>query len=217
MNLREEIKKNALVFFRRRGLRSVRMEDIAQEMGISKRTIYQHFNSKEELVADIMTSLNLQMDHQINYILNDKVMNPVLKLLTFYSFRFNVSLQFNPVFMYDLKNNYHTAELIYDHMITKIKERLIIPILKELKEGGYLYDKANVTLIFIYHEALFNTLFEEYNSILNQFSKSDVFELIFTKNMESIIKTENRNILSDFCFESSIDFFDFDQYGLNLI
>jgi AcrR family transcriptional regulator len=36
--------------FREYGVKSVTMDDIAKQMGISKRTIYQHLQDKDELV-----------------------------------------------------------------------------------------------------------------------------------------------------------------------
>ena len=40
----------ALRLFLKKGIRAVRMDDIANEMGISKRTLYELFENKEELL-----------------------------------------------------------------------------------------------------------------------------------------------------------------------
>ncbi|HEX9981337.1 MAG TPA: TetR/AcrR family transcriptional regulator [Flavobacterium sp.] len=48
--MKEEILRKATEMFLTLGFKSVTMDDIAAEMGISKKTIYQHFENKPELV-----------------------------------------------------------------------------------------------------------------------------------------------------------------------
>lgn len=51
---RERILVRARDLFMQFGIRSVSMDDIATEMGISKKTIYQYFADKEELVSAVI-------------------------------------------------------------------------------------------------------------------------------------------------------------------
>ncbi len=48
--MKENILHKATEMFLNLGFKSVTMDDIAQEMGISKKTIYQHYKTKHELV-----------------------------------------------------------------------------------------------------------------------------------------------------------------------
>lgn len=48
--MKEAILNKSLKMFVVHGFKSITMDDIAKEMGISKKTIYQHFDSKNELV-----------------------------------------------------------------------------------------------------------------------------------------------------------------------
>ncbi|MBA5792302.1 TetR/AcrR family transcriptional regulator [Flavobacterium sp. xlx-214] len=48
--MKETILKKSLLLFTQHGFKSITMDDIAKELGISKKTIYQHFASKNELV-----------------------------------------------------------------------------------------------------------------------------------------------------------------------
>jgi AcrR family transcriptional regulator len=49
--VKERIIKSALNLFWRYGIKSVTMDDIAKDLGISKRTIYQHYSDKEAILA----------------------------------------------------------------------------------------------------------------------------------------------------------------------
>ena len=50
--LREKIMNAAMKCFREKGIRAVRMDDIANELSISKRTLYEIYNNKEELLYE---------------------------------------------------------------------------------------------------------------------------------------------------------------------
>lgn len=50
---KEKLLRGAEELFTRYGLRSVSMDDIARHLGISKKTIYQHFADKDEVVATV--------------------------------------------------------------------------------------------------------------------------------------------------------------------
>ena len=55
--MKEKIKITATELFLNLGFKSVTMDDIANEMGISKKTIYTHFNNKTDLVNEVTGSL----------------------------------------------------------------------------------------------------------------------------------------------------------------
>ena len=76
MELRERIIERALVMFYDMGIKSVRMDDIAVACGISKRTLYENFADREDLVRQtvkyylntICARLAEQMSHARNVI-----------------------------------------------------------------------------------------------------------------------------------------------------
>ena len=53
-NTKVRIKQKAKELFMRYGIRSVSMDDIATQLGISKKTIYQYFTDKDELVDGVV-------------------------------------------------------------------------------------------------------------------------------------------------------------------
>lgn len=57
MNIKERIQHKAGELFRRYGIRSVTMDEIATQLGISKKTIYQFYSDKDTLVKDIFISI----------------------------------------------------------------------------------------------------------------------------------------------------------------
>lgn len=51
-HLKERILTVAMQAFKQHGIRNVRMDDIATTLAISKRTIYETYSNKEELLLD---------------------------------------------------------------------------------------------------------------------------------------------------------------------
>ncbi|MBE9115908.1 TetR/AcrR family transcriptional regulator [Lusitaniella coriacea LEGE 07157] len=63
---RLEIVEAALQVFGRKGYQGSRMSDIAQEAGIGKGTIYEYFNSKDELILAIFEGLTWEYEQLLN-------------------------------------------------------------------------------------------------------------------------------------------------------
>lgn len=58
----QEILKTVAQFINARGYASLNMDDIAEAVGVSKPTLYQHFKSKDEMVIGAMLYSMKQMD-----------------------------------------------------------------------------------------------------------------------------------------------------------
>ena len=52
--VREHVVQAAAKAFTRKGVKTVRMDDIAADLSISKRTLYELFHDKEDLLLDVM-------------------------------------------------------------------------------------------------------------------------------------------------------------------
>jgi len=67
MSMKERIQQKAAELFRRYGIRSVTMDEIAGQLGISKKTIYQFYADKEALVKDIFKDITDQNKTKCTY------------------------------------------------------------------------------------------------------------------------------------------------------
>ena len=66
--MREKIMSKASDLFMKLGFKSVTMDDIAGEMGISKKTIYKFFSNKEILIEEITGLIHSEIHEIINQI-----------------------------------------------------------------------------------------------------------------------------------------------------
>ncbi len=63
MEMKEKIAERASELMQQFGIRTVTMDDISRDLGISKKTIYQYFKDKKELVNTI-TSIHLNLEKE---------------------------------------------------------------------------------------------------------------------------------------------------------
>ena len=77
--MEKEIVKQAISLFLQYGFKSVTMDDIAQHMGVSKKTIYVHFPKKEQLVLESsMNHFDLIIERIISILKHSK--DPIIEL-----------------------------------------------------------------------------------------------------------------------------------------
>lgn len=109
----------------RYGIRSITMDDIAREMGVSKKTIYQLFSDKQEMVAEIVRTHCQETSCQMQEVENQTV-NAVESLLIGTSHMRQQMSQMHPTFLYDLQKYMPGAWQTF----VEFKERVIITTLE---------------------------------------------------------------------------------------
>lgn len=81
MSQKEYIIEQATEMFRQLGIKAVRMDDIAQHLGVSKRTLYELFDDKMNLLKLCMYNYYEQRTEQMNQRLAERA-NVIEKILT---------------------------------------------------------------------------------------------------------------------------------------
>lgn len=77
--MKEKIILKAAELFLSLGFKSITMDDLAQSMSISKKTIYQSFNNKNDLIISCTEHIQYQLLKKINEIRNN-AKNPIIEL-----------------------------------------------------------------------------------------------------------------------------------------
>ena len=123
--------------FMRYGIKSVTMDDVSRELGISKKTLYQHVSNKEELVEKVLDYLHNQIDkHDDLRDVKDK--NAIEKLMMVNDKVNYMMKNHNPSMQYDLKKYYPDIfRKFYEIQRTEISRSIITNIEQGIKEGLY--------------------------------------------------------------------------------
>lgn len=144
--MREKILEIASELFLNLGFKSVTMDDIANEMGISKKTIYQHFENKTKLVEATTDFVFHFVCSGIDCIRAEKT-NPIEELFQIHSFMKQVLKNEKASPQYQLQK-------YYPKIFRKLKENqfliihdCVISNLKKGKEMGLYRDNINPEII----------------------------------------------------------------------
>ena len=79
MEIRDRIKQKADELYRRYGVKSVTMDEIALQLSVSKKTIYQSFSDKNELV-DVLLLYSISREDILPLIKSLTIINQILFL-----------------------------------------------------------------------------------------------------------------------------------------
>ncbi len=133
------------------GFKSVTMDDLANEMGISKKTIYKYFSNKEDLVDATTTFVHAQISETICEI-TTQGLNAI-------SENFAIKIAFKDIFkkaktspMFQLKKYYpKTYKKLIDNEFEIFKECIVSNLEKGMNEGLYKKDlKKDIVLRFYF-------------------------------------------------------------------
>lgn len=107
MDYRQRIIEEAAVMFRTYGIRAVTMDMLANQMGISKRTIYEVFSDKDELLTGVLKWMTVKQKEVIDKALyeSDNVIEAIFSILNRMMEHFKTM---SPAFQMDMKRQHQT-------------------------------------------------------------------------------------------------------------
>jgi len=100
-----EIIQEATQLFQRYGIKSISMEELARQMGISKKTLYQHFTDKTELVDKAVAQMVEKNRCNFKNLYNEGL-NALEEMFRVYNIANEMIKEHNPGFEFDLKRFY---------------------------------------------------------------------------------------------------------------
>jgi AcrR family transcriptional regulator len=135
--IRDKILQGALELFLKYGIRSVSMDDIARHLSISKKTIYQYFVDKDDIVTQ--GTINHLEKTQAGFDGLTTVSKSALDELMRIQVYMRKNMQdLNPSLLFDLKK-YHTKawNAWMDHKNKHIREQVVRNLKQGMEEGLY--------------------------------------------------------------------------------
>ena len=108
MELKQRIIEQASGMFLKRGIKAITMDDIAVSLGISKRTLYEKFTTKEELLTDCMEYLHMENLRVISQIMEESGDDPLEIIHRHFKHALSLFTNIHPGFFDDLQK-YHPA------------------------------------------------------------------------------------------------------------
>ncbi|MFW5793349.1 MAG: TetR/AcrR family transcriptional regulator [Bacteroidota bacterium] len=179
-------------FYFKYGIKSVTMDDLARELGVSKKTLYQHYNDKEDVVFNVIQHHIINQQQEIKEILKDKEYNAIDHLLHMSRYISENIKNMNPSITYDLQKYYPNAwkklmKFKREHVYKKIMENISKGIKEDLYQKNLNYEI--ITSIYVNMMEIFSG--GKYAE-LKKFSNEEIFRTLFIYHIRGICN-ENGN------------------------
>jgi AcrR family transcriptional regulator len=133
----QRILQQSEVMFLRFGLKSVSMDDISNQLGISKKTLYHHFEDKETLVVSVVSQV---LNHNYSLMMADvvKSQNAIHEEILAINLMSNLFQTMNPYILFDLQKYYPKGfEIFLKHKNERIAEKCRKNLVRGIEEGLY--------------------------------------------------------------------------------
>lgn len=137
--LREKILKTSMEEFKSKGIRAVKMDDIAALLGISKRTLYEIYSNKEELLLECVKFQEEQYDAHMISFEKDPSNNVIDIIIEFYNKQIQWLSGVNPLYFSDIQK-YRQVVLYFERRNSERKQNKMIFYQRGIREGVFRGD-----------------------------------------------------------------------------
>lgn len=176
------------------GIKSVTMDDVSRELGISKKTIYMHFSDKEELVGNVIDFM-IKTRHNCMNEIYEKELNAIDELFEVARQVNQMLREHNPAMEYDLKKYYPAA---YEK-VKQVKRKVMYDsVMNNLQKGirqGIYRSEMNPDVIAKMHVARVEGMIESDVFTEEEFTRMDYFREIMIYHLRGIANEKGIKIL----------------------
>ncbi|MFC3415295.1 TetR/AcrR family transcriptional regulator [Algoriphagus hitonicola] len=191
----------AFRFFLKKGFRKTTMEEIAQDLGMSKKTLYKYYPGKFELLSASFEMLKTKLTAKTEAILDNRYISFPLKLKSTLSVVATYLAPISPELFEDLKI---LAPEVWEDLRSYINESAYLRFQKLIAEGvelGLVKANLNISLVVMLYAAAVQSLLDP--NFRSQFPPglqkgmdipaSDIYDQAISILYEGILTEEARN------------------------
>ncbi|MCB0372298.1 MAG: TetR/AcrR family transcriptional regulator [Muricauda sp.] len=193
--MREKIIEKAAEMFLNLGFKSVTMDDLANEMGISKKTIYSHFKNKTELVEHTTMTMSDLITCGIENIIAQE-QNPIEELYEIKKFVMVHLKDEKSSPLYQLQKYYPKIHASLKQIQFECTHRCVAENVKRGMELGIYRDNLNVEFVSrIYFTGVMSI---KDNNVFptDIFSRAQLLDYYLEYHLRGIVTPKGRKILN---------------------
>lgn len=168
------------------------MDTVAQEMGASKKTLYQWFENKDQLVE---AALNAFLE-EVKIKSEDQEENSVIDLVKTLRLHNQKVAAMNASFFYDLQKYHANASQQLDGYLNNELRPYFIKNLKRGISQGFYRKEINPEIVANLCIATFSVVVDQEVFPVQQFAQQEVRLQVFTLFLQGILTSEGKTFLS---------------------
>ena len=189
--------------FKKYGIRSVTMTDIAQKLGMSKKTLYLHIENKEDLVSRIMQRY-ISKNKEMYVLIQKEAKNALDELLKVSLYTQEQMDDINSSVLYDLQKYHRAVWQLLDDFNRKEILMMVENNLKTGVEEGLYRQNLDISLISRLHVSLMPILSDDELFPINDFPTDQLHREFMRYHIHGIVSDKGRNLLKKML--DSLDF-----------
>jgi TetR/AcrR family transcriptional regulator, cholesterol catabolism regulator len=182
--------------YMRYGIKSVTMDDVSHELGISKKTLYQYVKDKSELVTLVIDE-EMEVHSKSFSNLFGSGLNAIEELVEVHKGVIKIMKEHNPSVEYDLKKYYPEQ---YERIISMRRERMYNNVLNNLikgkQEGLYRSEIDEVIIAKLQLLRIENTFDNPFFSA-EEMTSDKAFREMFIYHLRGIASEKGLEILKE--------------------
>ena len=196
LNLKERIPDVALQLFTERGINSVRMDDVAQTMGISKRTIYELYDKKEDLLFEVVVKhFKRRMDRMEQAV--SHCSNVMEILLEVYHMKVSDFKETNPLFFTEMIR-YPQVKKFLDEQNNLMRDNSYSFIQRGVEEGYFRAD-LNYQMAVLQFDAMGEYVMQK--ELYRQYSIEDIFRNLVFVSLRGLCTEKGIKAIDEMLFQ----------------
>ena len=173
MELKDRIIKEAEGLFCQFGIKRITMDDISKHLGISKKTIYQHFKDKNELVYMLISAMlgreNCAMD--VNQKESENAVREIFLIVTHLQ---ELLSKMNPAIFYDMQKYHPEAWELFRSFKSEYMRSCLMKNLERGINEGLFRKEINLEIISIMRMEQVDMVFNQVAFAPGKFNLSQV-------------------------------------------
>ena len=189
-----KILEEAKQLFMRIGIKSVSMDDIAQILRISKKTIYKCFKDKQDLVNRVIEEkINFEKSTLKKYANSDK--NAIQRMIDFSRYISQSKKNLNPTMIYDMQKFYPDQWAKMEEFRTDYFKETIKNNLNNGIKSGLFRSDINADLIALMYITLVSGMVQQFTSAENNYQFQTIHFQMVSYHLHGICTEEGRTYL----------------------
>ncbi len=191
---RLEILERASTVYMRLGIKSVTMDDLARELGISKKTIYKYFDDKSDLVRSIVR-LKTEMDQAICMNCITESGNAIDDLIQVSKLIAEHIGNVNPTVFHDVRKYHPDAWQLMESHRWGFVLNMIVGNIEKGKEENLFRDDVNAEVIGRVYVSSMDTLFNSDIFPWPKFTFQEVYSELIRYHINGLVNENGQKYL----------------------
>ena len=183
---RKFIVNEALSYFLKYGVKNFTMDDIAEKLGVSKKTLYVLFTNKETLLFETVDELWKNFLVEVQLINRADELNPLQKIIKIYTFSIRTIKSIDPISIQSLQKYQNKVMKSFLSKREHFRKKIIKPLLIEAQENGLIDVDLNIDFFI---EVNFENVDKRiwFEKIINQHSETEIVNYLIVYRLKGIV------------------------------